>query len=322
MTATTLIGKNNILFLMNDASKELEVHCNNLINVYDIHLSRYTFKNFMIFAYPNKSLIYKDFLPDKYIFKYRPAIEIYKAKFKDDFHDLYEILQNETDIYYKTDTHINLKGNYIVYKYFIETLNVKLGVNVEPTHIEFEVKPCELKTLKYGLGDLTWETNLKTQTLTTTQDIFFFNDVCASFYCNYVIKNDNSIRFFDYDLVDKTLMLENNVVGWNIVSEHIIYTKNEGKIPLKVVFFYDSFLLHTLPLYFDLFKEAYFVKDGYSNKVINTLSSEKYLLNETVKGPFILNHSTGNWPKKDEIDQPIVYADYYFLESIIRKQSL
>jgi len=60
----------------------------------------------------------------------------------------------------------------------------------------------------------------------------------------------------------------------------------------------------------------------YSNKVINTLSSDKYLLNDTVEGPFILNHSTGNWPKKDEIDQPIVYADYYFLEAIIRKQSL
>jgi hypothetical protein len=60
----------------------------------------------------------------------------------------------------------------------------------------------------------------------------------------------------------------------------------------------------------------------YSKKVINTLSSDKYLLNESVKGPFILDHSTGNWPKKDEIDQPIVYADYYFLEAIIRKQSL
>ena len=59
-----------------------------------------------------------------------------------------------------------------------------------------------------------------------------------------------------------------------------------------------------------------------SNKVINTLSSDKYLLNDTVEGPFVLNHSTGNWPKKDEIDQPIVYADYYFLEAIIRKQSL
>jgi unsaturated chondroitin disaccharide hydrolase len=61
---------------------------------------------------------------------------------------------------------------------------------------------------------------------------------------------------------------------------------------------------------------------NYANKVIATLSTDKYLLNESIKGPFILDHSTGNWPKKDEIDQPIVYADYYFLEAIIRKQAL
>ena len=61
---------------------------------------------------------------------------------------------------------------------------------------------------------------------------------------------------------------------------------------------------------------------NYANKVITTLSADKYLLNESVKGPFLLDHSTGNWPKKDEIDQPIVYADYYFLEAIIRKKAL
>lgn len=60
----------------------------------------------------------------------------------------------------------------------------------------------------------------------------------------------------------------------------------------------------------------------YAEKVINTLSSDKYLLKNALKGPFLLDHSTGNWPKKDEIDQPIVYADYYYLEAIIRKQSL
>ena len=51
----------------------------------------------------------------------------------------------------------------------------------------------------------------------------------------------------------------------------------------------------------------------YSNKVINSLSSDKYLINYSYKVPFLLDHSTGNWPKKDEIDQPINYADYYFL---------
>jgi hypothetical protein len=61
---------------------------------------------------------------------------------------------------------------------------------------------------------------------------------------------------------------------------------------------------------------------NYSNKVIKSLSSDKYLLSPAVNGPFILDHSTGNWPKKDEIDEPIDYADYYFLETIIRKKAL
>lgn len=60
----------------------------------------------------------------------------------------------------------------------------------------------------------------------------------------------------------------------------------------------------------------------YSNKVINSLSSAKYLLAESVNGPFILDHSTGDWSKKAELDEPIIYADYYFLEAIIRKKAL
>jgi unsaturated chondroitin disaccharide hydrolase len=61
---------------------------------------------------------------------------------------------------------------------------------------------------------------------------------------------------------------------------------------------------------------------NYSNKVIQSLSSDKYLLNEYVNGPFILDHSTGDWSKKAELDEPINYADYYFLEAIIRKKAL
>ena len=61
---------------------------------------------------------------------------------------------------------------------------------------------------------------------------------------------------------------------------------------------------------------------NYSNKVINSLSSNTYLLNESVNAPFILDHSTGDWSKKAELDEPIVYADYYFLEAIIRKKAL
>ncbi|CAH8283934.1 glycosyl hydrolase family 88 [Mariniflexile fucanivorans] len=61
---------------------------------------------------------------------------------------------------------------------------------------------------------------------------------------------------------------------------------------------------------------------NYSKKVLNSLNSTAYILNSEINGPFILNHSTGNWPKNDEIDEPIVYADYYYLEATLRMKAL
>lgn len=289
----TLIGKNSILFLTNDTADELQVHCNNLLKVGDLTLSRYTFTNYIMFVYPNKSLIYKDYLPDEYIFKYRPALDIYKLKFKTNIYDLNEILQFEQDVYYKTDTHINIKGNYIVYKYFIEILNSRLNVNIIPKHIELNIKSCELKTLPYGIGDLTWEHNLGQQVLHDINDNFYYHDECTWFYFSYKIKNDNNIRFLNYELDDNTSNIENKLVDWNIISDHIIYIthldttlsfpfssstteryNNDNKIPLKVIIFYDSLLLNVLPLYFDLFNEIYFVKNQYSNDIINKIKPD------------------------------------------------
>ena len=268
----TLIGKNNILFLNNDACEELNVHCNNLIKVSDLTLSRYTFNKFIMFIYPNKSLIYKDYLPDKYIFKYRNALDIYKKKLKDNIYDLYEIFKYETDIYYKTDTHINFKGNYIVYKYFIEIINSRLGLNIIPKIINLNIKNCELKSLQYGIGDLTWSSNLGDQILDDITDNFYFNDEYAWFYNIYIIKNDNNIRFLDYKWVDNSNQEEGNLVGWKIISNYIIYVKKNDKIPLKIIIFYDSFLLNILPLYFDIFNEIYLIKSVYSNNLINLIN--------------------------------------------------
>ena len=60
----------------------------------------------------------------------------------------------------------------------------------------------------------------------------------------------------------------------------------------------------------------------YSKKVIASLQSTDYILDSDFEAPFILDHSTGNWPKNDEIDEPIVYGDYYFLETLIRLKNL
>jgi hypothetical protein len=37
---------------------------------------------------------------------------------------------------------------------------------------------------------------------------------------------------------------------------------------------------------------------------------------------FILLHSVGSKPAKSEVDVPINYADYYYLEALLRKQQL
>ncbi|MGB6151810.1 MAG: glycoside hydrolase family 88 protein [Pricia sp.] len=58
---------------------------------------------------------------------------------------------------------------------------------------------------------------------------------------------------------------------------------------------------------------------AYADKVMATLQSEEYILPVDVNAPFILDHSTGNWPKNDEMDEPIVYGDYYFLEALLRQ---
>lgn len=52
--------------------------------------------------------------------------------------------------------------------------------------------------------------------------------------------------------------------------------------------------------------------------ILRNLSSPEYLANKGENGLFILKHSTGNWPSKSEIDVPLNYADYYYLEALSR----
>ncbi|MDQ6471640.1 glycoside hydrolase family 88 protein [Flavobacterium sp. LHD-80] len=59
---------------------------------------------------------------------------------------------------------------------------------------------------------------------------------------------------------------------------------------------------------------------AFADKLMTSVQTDKYILSADIKAPFLLDHSTGNWPKHDEIDEPIIYADYYFLEALLRKK--
>lgn len=49
-----------------------------------------------------------------------------------------------------------------------------------------------------------------------------------------------------------------------------------------------------------------------------TFGTEDYLANPGENGYFILKHSVGSIPGGSEVDVPLSYADYYFLEALIR----
>ncbi|MCU7552837.1 glycoside hydrolase family 88 protein [Chitinophagaceae bacterium LB-8] len=52
--------------------------------------------------------------------------------------------------------------------------------------------------------------------------------------------------------------------------------------------------------------------------MLNSLSSETYRAKPGENGGFLLKHSTGALPQNSEIDVPLIYADYYFLEALKR----
>jgi uncharacterized protein YyaL (SSP411 family) len=52
--------------------------------------------------------------------------------------------------------------------------------------------------------------------------------------------------------------------------------------------------------------------------MLHSLSSPAYRATVGENGGFILKHGTGNYPKHADIDVPLIYADYYYLEAMLR----
>jgi unsaturated chondroitin disaccharide hydrolase len=55
-----------------------------------------------------------------------------------------------------------------------------------------------------------------------------------------------------------------------------------------------------------------------AEKQIRALCSPAYLANENEQGGFILKHGVGFLPHNSEVDVPLTYGDYYFIEALLR----
>jgi uncharacterized protein YyaL (SSP411 family) len=54
---------------------------------------------------------------------------------------------------------------------------------------------------------------------------------------------------------------------------------------------------------------------------VRSLSSPAYRAEKGTNGGFILKHSVGSIPHNSEIDVPLTYADYYFVESLVKMKA-
>ena len=60
----------------------------------------------------------------------------------------------------------------------------------------------------------------------------------------------------------------------------------------------------------------------FAENIIKSLTSDKYLAKVGDNCYFVLMHSVGHLPANSEIDTPLNYADYYYLEALKRYAEL
>ena len=59
-----------------------------------------------------------------------------------------------------------------------------------------------------------------------------------------------------------------------------------------------------------------------ARRILRSLASDRYLNAAGTSHGFLLSHSVGHKPKGSQVDVPIIYADYYYLEALLRLQNL
>jgi hypothetical protein len=61
---------------------------------------------------------------------------------------------------------------------------------------------------------------------------------------------------------------------------------------------------------------------SYAEQIIRALSTKAYTAPIGENGGFILKHSTGHLPGNSEVDVPLTYADYYYIEAMMRYKAM
>ena len=129
----------------------------------------------------------------------------------------------------------------------------------------------------------------------------------ADYMINHPNLPDDMIPYWDYNVVDTGLIPE-----WDYDPAEF------SEVPRDA-----SAAAITSSALFELEKYSAENSDEYHKaavKILQSLTSKDYMAFSGDNNYFILNHSVGSIPHGVEIDVPLVYADYYVLEALVRNK--
>lgn len=130
----------------------------------------------------------------------------------------------------------------------------------------------------------------------------------ADFYLNHPNLPADKIPYWDFNVGQNGYKPD-----WDYNSRKLSYVPRDASAGALV----SSALLELST--FSLQGKRYFQS---AEQMLESLSGDGYLAQTGTNSGFILKHSVGSFPHNSEIDVPLIYADYYFLEALLRYQKL
>ncbi len=130
----------------------------------------------------------------------------------------------------------------------------------------------------------------------------------ADFYLGHPNLPKDKVPYWDFNVGEKGYTPD-----WDYISRKLSYIPRDASAGALV----SSALLELST--FSAQGSRYFKS---AEQMLESLSGNEYLAKPGANSGFILKHSVGSFPHNSEIDVPLIYADYYFLEALLRYQKL
>jgi chondroitin AC lyase len=127
----------------------------------------------------------------------------------------------------------------------------------------------------------------------------------ADYFINHPNLPADKVPYWDFNLLEKGYIPGVNSNANNVMD--LFRDASAASITASA--------LLELSLYSGVKGKKYY---DFAIQILHSLASANYMAAPGTNANFILKHSVGSIPHKGEIDVPLIYADYYFLEALNR----